>query len=799
MHDQAPSAKADLAYPAERAAFDRALEKEQVEMLYGGSSLAILANPVVAIIVAISLWQVYPKWLLLVWITLFSLVVAIRLLDRMLYVRNRPYHSAKYWRTRVAIGSSVTGLLWGGFGLSAVLIAPNVSYCVLIIFMIGGMLAGGVLIHSSYPLAYYGYAGFAVVPVVTALITRGDWLSVSMGAGAGAYALAIGLIGHRNYLRVRDNLQLRAQQAALTDNLRTKIAENEIVIAEKRKSEERLHAIFQSVSDAILVYDADTLQLVEANQRVCELFGYSREQIMKWVLGDLFVDQMSWSQNDLLLRLKEVRAGQPQTFEWHGTVKDKQFCWLDVSIRCTTFGGRDFLLATVRDISERKKAEIQLAKMAQFDLLTGLANRGVFVESLERAIGRARRGEGGFAVLYLDLDHFKDVNDTLGHAVGDRLLRAVAERIRWSTKPTDTVARFGGDEFAVLATAISDPAEAGMLADRLLTAVSQPMRINNNNIFIGTSIGIAAYQQPTPKAEAILLHADVALYQAKADGRRVYRYFTSKMESEVRSRFTLTSALREGIAKGQLFLKYQPQVEISTGRIIGLEALVRWLHPERGELCAAEFVSAAEQSGLIFTISHWVLREACAQARKWLSSGIDLRRLAVNLSGVEFKAPYEVETDLNIALAQNRLPAELLEIEVTESTLARAFLDSNNVFQRLRAKGIKIAIDDFGTGYSSLSNLRRFPVDRIKVAQDFVIHLDEDSNAVAIAKAAIGLANLLGIDVIAEGVETKEQAHRLQEWGCREAQGYYFAPPEAAEEITKLLCRGVVSAGSATN
>jgi diguanylate cyclase (GGDEF)-like protein/PAS domain S-box-containing protein len=794
MKNGATSVGRNVRPPTEAGSFEPAFGKEQLEMLYGGAN-AIFTNPIVCAVVAVSLWQVYPRWLLLLWMILFSVVVIVRLLDRKLYLQNPSSHSIKHWRNRVTIGASVTGLLWGAFGVSAILMTPDVIYCVLIVFMIGGMLAGGVLLHSAYLPAYYGYAGLAVVPVVTALLARGDWLSVSMGAGAGAYAVAIGLIGHRNYHRIRDNLFLRVEHIVLLADLRTQIAENQLVIAEKRKSEERLQAIFNAVSDAILVYDPETLEIVAANDRVCELFGRSHEELRDWAIVDVFKNRSSHSANELLSKIMKARAGQPQTFEWNGTVRDAYSCWLDVYFRRTAFGGRDFLLATIHDITERKEAELQLAKMARFDALTELVNRGVFVESLEGAIARARRGDGGFAVLYLDLDHFKDVNDTLGHPVGDRLLRAVAKRLQSATKSNDTVARFGGDEFAVLTAAIAEPAEAGLLADRLLSAMSQPVRIGNNNIFIGTSIGIAAYQRDTPGAEAILSHADVALYRAKSEGRRVYRFFTSTMDFEVRSRFALMAELRDGMAKGQLFLKYQVQVEIATGRITGVEALVRWRHPVRGELPPSEFVSAAEESGLVFELSHWVLHEACRQAREWLDASINLRRLAINISAVELKKAHELEEELGRALAANRLPAELIELELTETALVRTSRETNDVLRRLRSKGIKLAIDDFGTGYSSLVYLRRFPVDRIKVAQDFVLDLDRDSNAAAIARATIGLAEVLGVDAIAEGIETKNQARLLLEWGCREAQGFYFGRPETAKKIATLLRRGVVQLG----
>jgi diguanylate cyclase (GGDEF)-like protein len=430
--------------------------------------------------------------------------------------------------------------------------------------------------------------------------------------------------------------------------------------------------------------------------------------------------------------------------------------------------------------------------MAQFDLLTGLVNRGVFVAEVARAIERVRRGDRGFAVLYLDLDHFKDVNDTLGHPIGDRLLQSVAERLQANVRAIDTLARFGGDEFALLMADIGDPTDAGVLADKLLQIMAQPFLLDGNQIQSGGSIGIATYEPDAPDAEALLAHADVALYRAKSEGRHTYRFFTAAMDAEVRNRVTLTAELRAGIAAGQLFLEYQPQVDMETSRLVGLEALVRWNHPTRGVLSPGEFLPAAERSGLIVLLGNWVLRSACRQAQRWLETGVALPPVAVNVSALQFKAPRELQNDIEAVIAETGLPRGLLEIEMTETALMGTSSGHDNVVERLRARGLRIAIDDFGTGYSSLLYLRRFPVDRIKIAQEFVKDIGVEPNDTAIVKAAIGLARELGIAVMAEGVETADQVRLLHEWGCRQAQGYYFAVPMPAEDVLPLLRSGSI-------
>jgi diguanylate cyclase (GGDEF)-like protein/PAS domain S-box-containing protein len=452
-----------------------------------------------------------------------------------------------------------------------------------------------------------------------------------------------------------------------------------------------------------------------------------------------------------------------------------------------------------RDVSEQKRAEAHAVRLARFDVLTGLANRSVFVEALQHSIAAARRGEKGFAVLYLDLDHFKDVNDTLGHPVGDELLKSVAERLRANIRATDTVARFGGDEFAVVVADVTDPAAAAILAEKLIKAIAVSFAIQGSDIHTSVSIGIATYGADAPDAESLLSHADVALYRAKSDGRGAYRFFTDAMDVEVHTRVTLGAELREAVDAGQLFLLYQPQVVIDTGRIVGVEALVRWHHPQRGDLGAERFIQLGEQIGIIARIGHWVLWAACRQAKDWLDAGIAPLRTCVNLSALQFRSPLVLEADIAATLEQIGLPPQMLEVELTESVLLDASREHSDVIQRIRATGVTVAIDDFGTGYSSLEYLRRFPSDRIKIAQNFVTNLETTPGDAAIVRATIGLAKELDIAVIAEGVETRKQADMLQSWGCRQVQGFYFARPLTAEAATAALRVGVITPSPAAH
>jgi diguanylate cyclase (GGDEF)-like protein/PAS domain S-box-containing protein len=443
-----------------------------------------------------------------------------------------------------------------------------------------------------------------------------------------------------------------------------------------------------------------------------------------------------------------------------------------------------------RDVTARRAADALALRHARCDVLTGLANRAVFIEAVDHSIALAKRGGTPFAVLYIDLDHFKDVNDTLGHPIGDALLKAVAARLIANTRATDTVARFGGDEFAVLAAEIPVPEDARFLAEKLVAAISEPFIIDAIEIHTEASIGIDPYSAKAQDAETLLSHADVALYRAKAEGRGTYRFFTDAMDTQVRKRVNMTTELRAALAQNQFFLLYQPQVDARTGRIIGLEALVRWRHPARGILTPDRFIPVAEDTGMISLLGHFVLWETCRQARAWLDLGLDFTRISANISALQFKTPLALEADIVAALHNTGLPASLLELELTESALMDASREHNNILVRLHAMGVKLAIDDFGTGYSSLDYLRRFPADHIKIAQSFTRNIETESGDGKIVRAIIGLAHELNIMVIAEGIESQAQFDLVRRWGCHMIQGFYYARPLPAEEITALLSGG---------
>jgi diguanylate cyclase (GGDEF)-like protein len=432
----------------------------------------------------------------------------------------------------------------------------------------------------------------------------------------------------------------------------------------------------------------------------------------------------------------------------------------------------------------------KVSDLARIDVLTSLANRRAFMARLSAAFAARDRGAKPFAVLYFDVDHFKDINDTLGHSVGDALLRQIAARVVGNVRTNDVVARIGGDEFAILQSDADAPDAAGALAAKIAKVLAEPYAIDGNQVHISVSIGISRYGPDAEAPDEIMIQADLALYRAKADGRNCIRFHSADLDREVKERVLIADELRGAIARNELELHYQPQVELRSGRIIGLEALLRWNHPKYGRIPPSIFIPIAERSGQIQLLGQWVLDAACRQFRSWQDQGIAPQLVGVNVSALHFKGSVDLDRDVAASLDKWGVAAGQIEIELTESVLMDITQQYSERFERLRQLGVRIAIDDFGTGYSSLSYLAKYPVNRVKIAQELVFGVDADSRSATVVRAAIRLAHELGIDVIAEGVETEGQAKFLLSAGCKHCQGYYFSRPVNVERVTELLRSG---------
>jgi diguanylate cyclase (GGDEF)-like protein len=457
--------------------------------------------------------------------------------------------------------------------------------------------------------------------------------------------------------------------------------------------------------------------------------------------------------------------------------------------------GASEVLGLVRDISERKRTEEQIRRLAYCDSLTGIPNRQAFLETLERELHRSKTGNKKFAVLFMDLDAFKRINDTLGHNVGDSLLKVVSERLRETIRPTDLVsrgdqshnlARLGGDEFTILIPDLERVEHAMNVAHRVKEAMRRPFLIEGNEIFVTASIGISLFPEDGDDCDSLLKFADTAMYHAKNCGKNNAKLYSSSLTMQIMSHVKLEVGLRKALKNEELYLLYQPQIEVRSGEIVGVEALVRWRHPERGIISPTEFIPLAEETGLIVPIGEWVLRTACNQAKAWHRLARRSIRMAVNLSAKQFKDENLSQIVIS-ALHDTGLDPKMLELELTEGTLMDDARATMVTLEQLRAIGVYLSIDDFGTGYSSMNYLKRFDVRALKIDKSFISGLPQDSENAAITRAIIAMAHGLKMVVVAEGVETDEQLVMLQEYGCDMVQGFYLGHPSPHEAITQML------------
>ena len=546
----------------------------------------------------------------------------------------------------------------------------------------------------------------------------------------------------------------------------------------------RAALVFETSQELILLTDADC-RIISVNQVFEEMTGYTPAEVI--------------GENPRLLSsgrhppefYAEMWEAISNRGKWQGEVWNRRKSgdvfpvWLTISAYRDVNGKVLNYVGVSSDISERVAAQERIRQLAYFDSLTNLPNRRLLQDRAEQALASAEREGKQVALLFIDLDHFKTINDSLGHSAGDKLLGEVAQRLQSCVRRMDTVARLGGDEFVVLLTEVTIEG-ATEVARKLIYRVARPCQIDTHELGVTPSIGISVFPQDGRDFESLLKHADTAMYRAKESGRNGYQFFASEMNVAALERLVLENSLRQGIERGEFVLHYQPQIDVPSGRIVGAEALVRWRHPQLGLVPPGKFIPVAEVSGLIVMIGEWVLGEACRQNRAWQDAGLPAISVAVNISAVQFRSGH-IEDNVAAVLANTGLAPELLELELTEGIVMAGANATVETLQRISDMGVKLAIDDFGTGYSSLSYLKRFPIDRLKIDQSFVRDIVTDTDDWAISSAIISMGHSLRLQVIAEGVEHLEQLEMLRRQGCDEVQGYYFSVPLPADDFAVLL------------
>lgn len=545
---------------------------------------------------------------------------------------------------------------------------------------------------------------------------------------------------------------------------------------EAANNAKRIQSILNAMEEGLVTLNEDG-KIVSANNAMSIIFGYARSDFIGMELSNLVKTRKIQTVEHISALLNEqVDGSNVYKADEQGQHQNGSAIPLKIDIREVYLEHEKHYTVLFRNVSEQYEAEKLIRHMAWHDSLTGLANRNLLSERLDEALKLARRLEKKVAVMILDLDKFKPVNDLHGHATGDKLLKVVAERLMKCAREVDTVARLGGDEFAIVFTNIEDDANIITIADRIIHSIQKPVEIDGNVIQIGTSIGISFFPGDSDTPTELIRMADVALYQAKEDGRRVFRLYDPQMDAETKVQKQIEMDLNKALENDELLLHYQPQFDATTGEMVGTEALIRWLHPENGMISPYNFIPIAELCGLMIPIGQWVLNTACIAAKGWQDQGLPKIRICVNISARQFHADNFVET-IEHAIKLSNLNPKWLELEITEGMVIKNAESVITKLQGLKALGVYLSIDDFGTGYSSLAYLKRFPVNKLKIDQSFIRNIHEDQDDAAITDAVIRLGHSLGLTVVGEGVETEEHVKILQEKGCDVFQGYHFCRP----------------------
>jgi diguanylate cyclase (GGDEF)-like protein/PAS domain S-box-containing protein len=594
--------------------------------------------------------------------------------------------------------------------------------------------------------------------------------------------------GAKDYL-LEDHLDNDSFVRAIRNMAERKTAE-EILFTEK----ERAQVTLNSIGDAVLSTDIQG-RVTYLNVVAEKITGWTREEAAGKDIEEVFVivdgSTREPCANPLRAAINKNRTVQLTP---NCILIRRDGTEFAIEDSAAPIHDRDGLPAgaviVFHDVSVARALGAEMSHMAQHDILTNLPNRTLLQDRLSQAIVTANRNDSRIAILFLDLDGFKHINDSLSHAVGDRLLQLVAKRLLAAVRTSDTVCRLGGDEFVILLSEVAHEGDAGVKAGKILSALSAPFEMEQITLRVTASVGVTTYPEDGRSAELLIRNADLAMYQAKEKGRNNYQFFEKGMNVRAVERQAIEGDLRCALERDEFVMHYQPKIDLKTGEITGVEALLRWQHPVRGLVGPMKFISVAEDCGLMLPIGKWVLRESCRQAKAWQDSGLPLIEMAVNVSSVEFRNDQFLGS-ISTILKETGLEPGYLELELTESVLMQHAEFTVPVLQKLKAMGVRLAIDDFGTGYSSLSYLRQFPIDTLKVDQSFIHEINADTDEATIISAVINMGCRLKHRVIAEGVETAEQLAFLRAHGCDEGQGYYFARPMPAEETAKLLEMGM--------
>jgi diguanylate cyclase (GGDEF)-like protein/PAS domain S-box-containing protein len=774
---------------------EEALRAEGLALVYGNSGFILGGAVLASVFFAGVLMSVAHAHDTAAWLAAILLVTAQRWRWSLAYRAAPPVRRAdSVWVDRFVLGAAASGIVWGvgcvllsGHGAGQLLGFPA--------FVIGGLCAAAVSGYAPIHRAVVAFVVPALGLLTVGFLLTGESLSLVMAPLVLVFLALMLRLSLRQCAMFRREIALRlanrdlvADLTASADTLRRANRDLEREVAERKATEQQLRLageVFDGSIEGIMITDSDG-RILSVNRAFTRITGYCAAEAVGRTPRLL---RSGMHGEDFYRAMREALASAGV---WRGEIWDRRKSGENFPTHFAISAVRDLrrrithYVAVFSDISERKAAEERIEFLAHHDALTGLPNRVLLRDRFEHAAAQAARRERRLALLVLDIDNFKGINDSLGHTVGDELLRGVAARLRDCLRGSDTVARASGDEFLVLLDEFTDAGAIPAVVGKIQAALRPPIEVSGSALAFTCSIGASRFPEDGDGFDVLLQKADTAVHEAKRAGRNTWRAFQAAMNVDALEHVHLHALLRKALERGEFALHYQPQVDLADGRVIGVEALLRWVSADVGAVSPAKFIPVAEETGLIVPIGAWVMQEACRQNRAWQDAGLPRITMAVNISALQM-AREEFVDSVEEALRDARLDPGCLELELTESILVRDAEHALKVARRLKERGLTLSIDDFGTGYSSLAYLKRFAVDKLKIDQSFVRDLTTDADDAAIVRAVIQMGRSLGLTTIAEGVETEAQARYLRQEGCAQAQGYHFARPLPAAEVEALL------------
>lgn len=750
--------------------------RKQVELLYAQGDIAVLSAAGVALLTGAYFWQVADRAMLLLWL---GLLITLSLMRAALFHQFRKENPRRFlpgkWLRRHMLLTFASGVAWGMLSLFYDPGWPSAHQSV-VFMVIAGLAAGSISAHAAVLEVYVLFLIPMLLPLELVLLVHGGGTTSLLGGFVFLFAISLLALARRFYLQMADTIHLSLAQQFLQQEVSSGSRQLKLAQRALRTSEHRFGQILESSLDGFWEWDIVNKQLALSTRWKAQI-GYEDDE-----LPDAF---SSWEshlhpdERDEIIQKIQAYLMKPWgnwEEEYRLRHKDGTYRWI-LARATPTFDVDDTLIKLTGvhiDITERVLAEGRAKHLAYHDWLTELPNRLLFNDRVDHAISQAKRTGQRLSILFFDLDRFKHINDSLGHPAGDRVLVKVAARLKSAVRDGDTLARLGGDEFAVLIENVPRSQNIAVVAEKLLSCFEHPFEEEGYEFYLNASIGITIYPHDGESPAELLKNADAAMYKAKNSGRGGYQFYTEELTSNAYQHFTLESGLRQALQKGQFVLHYQPKVNLQNDLVVGVEALLRWQHPEAGLISPEAFIPVAEESGLIREIGEWVLKQACIDALQWRRQNLDFGHVAVNLSGVQIQHAEFVASVKAILQSTGMDPAQL-ELEITENFLMKDAHASARYLQDLRQLGVSIAIDDFGTGYSSLAHLTRFPIDKLKIDRSFVNKVCQSKQDDEISRIIIGLGHTLGMKVVAEGIENQRQLQFLKREGCDEGQGYYIA------------------------